>query len=287
MYGRRDVVARIAAVALALLLAGSAEAANRCTLTATGACSSYHATIQDSVDTAVIGDRVVVGAGLYVEDVYVTKKINATGQAGAVLNGEWHDDGVSGLREIRTITATLIRVTGGLSLKIINGAGCVLIDGAESTRVQGRTVAGCAVGIDLVDAVKPYISTVTAIANGIGIRITRGSSTSQVFFNTFEGNAVAVQLNAASHTDVNSNDVACQEGGVGFQMNVLAGAVNDTMEYNQNAFTGCAGQHWQIQQCDGAYTVDPTLSPEINAQYGTNTADGATLPVVNTGAGGC
>ena len=281
------MVARIAAVALALLLAGSAEAANRCTLTATGSCASYHTTIQEAVDAANVGDRVVIGAGAYAGNVHVTKKINATGQVGHALNGEWHDDGVSGLREIRTIAATLIRVTDGLSLKILNGAGCVLIDGAESTRVQGRTVSGCAVGIDLVDAIKPYISTVTATGNGIAIRLTRGSSTSQVFFNAFADNGIAVQLNDAVHTDVNSNDVTCPEGGIGFEMNVPDGFPNDTMEYNQNAFTGCAGKHWQIQQCDGAYTNDPTLSPESNAQYGTNTADGAALPVVNTGAGGC
>lgn len=288
-------------VALVLILApGAALALNRCTLTATGTCASYHATIQAAADAASPAtlDRVMVGPGVYDEIVVLPVRVNATFQPGAVLNGEWHDSHF-GVHELRApvINGRVYLHPGSGRLKIIGGvvtcaltsdAG-IILEGVDNVDLGNVEVTGCPVGIDNVGSFGTYAHGVKVHDNIIGFRLDRTRSGEQYFRNFIDRNQIGIQITvadgdgAASHTDVNSNTLTCAPGGIGFQMNVDGPDVNENMEYNFNALDGCAGLHWQIQTCAGPYVIDPTLSPGSSEQYGSgNKADGAALPVYTT-----
>lgn len=281
-----------ALVASLLLFPIVANAANRCTQTATGTCATRHDTVQEAADaaSATTLDRIVVGPGTYVETVTLPVRVNATFQPGAVLYGEWHDAHF-GVHELRTphVYGQLHFHPGAGRNKVVQGkVTCVdnevgiVLDSVDNIILDRVEVTGCAVGVDNLASFGTYANKLNVHENGVGIRVQGTGLGEQYFYNVLTNNVVGVQIVGASHTDINSNTVTCAAGGVGFQMDTSGPLANTNMEYNWNQFAGCRGQHWQIQQCGGGYTSDPTLSPESSAQYGGNKADGVPLPNYTT-----
>lgn len=303
---------RVLVTLLLMLLPAFAHAANYCTTSATGPCTTpRYATIQEALTAAMAAGAsshtVVIGPGAYTEDVAGSVKL-VVWQPGAWLTGAtpggaaWLDTGLATKHELRD--PVIFPAPGGVGIQastgfwlyvlrpeiqcpVEGGVGIWLTGGMKHQVQAAEGIRGCTYGIHAQNVTGGLKLQANVIhENTVGIEID-GVAVGQVFFNDLQGNATAIRARAVDHTDVNSNEIVCALDGVGFEAELSdAGAVSSLTEVNNNHVSGCAAA-FRARLCDrtwGAYTD----TPEDRAQYGSNEVDGVGIPNYNSPASaGC
>lgn len=157
-----------------------------------------------------------------------TKKVALIRSNVIVLASGIYDLGSRSINVTRS--GLVIRSSGGAEITIIKSTGAAFTIRGDDVTVQGLTISGGAVGIEVTDARHAKVLENMVRNAGIGVRVTRSNDV-LISSNRIDSNDVGIELDGATQVSIQRNDIRRNSVGI----KVLRNSCSVTVQENNIA----------------------------------------------------